>query len=113
MSIRQIEQLADALVSSSDSALTRGWARIAAESIFDLDLVRQVKLALMNRAAGEPTITVEDYENLLSTNGSWRVSEQQIVNITTVLPKLRALERYEKRCSSRRNRAIHHILVNN
>jgi hypothetical protein len=103
---QQIEELTRTLSGDSDSALTREWARTAAESTLDLARVQHVKLALLNRITA-----AQDQQNSSSRRLKSQGSEQSEENILLVLSELQALERYEQRFSSRRNRAIRKIVM--
>jgi hypothetical protein len=86
--LQQIKQLALEIAGDAASALRREKAREVAHAAIDLARVREVRIAILNRALGEQ-------------NGSaWPTG------LRRVIPELLKLDRYESRALARRNRAL-------
>ena len=132
---KQIEKLVHKIAGPRPDVLTRDWARTAAEAMLDLARVRWAKMDLLERAAGAPS---HEPRELLSADPDpqpalYTAAQQQATEsgdqatspaaaiptkgfaqyseaILQNLSELRALERYERRISSRRDRAIRQIV---
>jgi hypothetical protein len=100
----QAEELARAFADGSHSVLVNEKARTAAEATLDLARARQAKVAPMRIIAGLDT-HIEPRS--LASNIAPHMSEP--MTFLDALSKLAAIERYERRALSRRNRAIQWI----
>jgi hypothetical protein len=107
-SVRQIDGLARLFTGNSCNPIKRGWARIAAEAMFNLARVQHAKLTAMNRAASRSGTPDRDHEGLPNLE-VLQTFEQSSASIASVLSELRTLDRYEQRYSSQRDRAIRRI----
>ncbi len=128
---KQVEELTRKILGSNRDALTREFARSAAEATLDLARVRRMKIPLFERFAGEPIRNARELPSpgreaqpavnaavqqqasalgdqvLLSAGTrSHYKRDQKSDAIFQTLAELHVLERYERRISSRRDRAI-------
>jgi hypothetical protein len=137
VALKQVEKLARKIAGANPSALTLEWARSAAEAMLDLARVRRVKMDLLERAAEErscdprellsadldpqwrSTTTAQHQANASKDSGDpgllrvgaeppnelGKISEAMLQNLS----ELQALDRYERRMTSRLDRAIRQI----
>lgn len=111
---KQVEELLHLLAGDALDAEILGLAERAADAQADLVRVREVKTAVLkrtlmqtqrgNRTQPEPLASLTP---MLIGEGE---EEQQFVKaVQHILPELTAINRYERRAASRRNRAIHEL----
>ena len=111
---KQVERLARKIAGIGTSTFTLELARSAAEAMLDLARVRQTKVALLERvalsSAGQIQKTASENQIPFITAAlSAQDLEQESLAILRNLPELRVIERYERRISSRRDRAIRQV----
>jgi hypothetical protein len=132
VAVQQVGKLARKIAGSSRNPLTLEFARSTAEAMLDLARVRRIKKSLLEQIIDEPIHNPREllsptFKSHLNTSVQQQVTasrdlvpmsadtrshdgrEQKSDPTLQILLKLRALDRYEGRISSRRDRAIRQI----
>jgi len=109
---KQIEELSQLFAGDASDARFLGLAETAAEAQADLERVRKVKTAMIERALVQTQDGNPAQLQLLDSSRPMLVGEEEgersFVNaVRNILPDLTKINRYEKRAASRRDRAIH------
>jgi ATP-dependent Zn protease len=111
---KQIEELSQLFAGDASDARFLGLAETAADAQADLERVRQVKTAMLERAMMQTQGGNLAPPELLGSSGPLLIEEegeQSFVNaVRHILPDLIKINRYEKRAESRRNRAFHELV---
>jgi hypothetical protein len=97
---KRIERLARKIAGAAADVVALECARAAAQAEFDLAEVRQVKVAVIERAG----ILVEPIE--AGSSKSPNQPEHAHVAVRRALPELLKLDRYEKRATARRQQSL-------
>lgn len=109
---KQIEELAHLFAADASDARFLGLAETAAEAQADLERVRKVKTAMIERALVQTQGGNRAPSELLDSSGPMLAGEEEgersfVDAVRNILPDLTKINRYEKRAASRRDRAIH------
>lgn len=111
---KQIEELSQLFAGDASDPGFLGLAETAADAQADLERVRQVKTAMLERAMMQTQGGNRAPPELLGSSGPLLIEEegeQSFVNaVRHILPDLIKINRYEKRAESRRNRAFHELV---
>jgi hypothetical protein len=111
---KQIEELSQLFAGDASDARFLGLAETAADAQADLERVRKVKTAMIERALVQTQGGNRAPPKLLDSSGPLLIEEeegeQSFVNaVRHILRDLTKINRYEKRAASRRNRAFHEL----
>ena len=111
---KQLEELSRLFAGDASDAKMLGLAETAADGQADLTRVRNVKTAMLERALMKTQEGNRAQPELLDSSRPLLIGEaeeeQSFVNaVRHILPELTKIDRYERRATSRRNRAIHEL----
>lgn len=105
---RQIEELLHLFSGDASDARFLALAETAADAQADLERVRKVKTAMIERALVQTQGGNPAQLELLDSYVGEEEGERSFVDaVRNILPELTKINRYEKRAASRRERAIH------
>jgi hypothetical protein len=112
---KQIEEFSHLFAGDASDPRFLGLAETAADAQADLERVRQVKTAMLERAMMQTQGGNRAPPELLDSSGPLLIKEeegeQSFVNaVRHILPDLIKINRYEKRAASRRDRAFHELV---
>jgi hypothetical protein len=107
---QQLEQLARELAAGSANIFVRGWAESAAEALIHLARIRQVKLALFERLDSRLSAltTISDAEPPSDAPPADDLLNLGLLEL--LLNEIRIVASYERRLSSRRDKALAAVL---
>jgi hypothetical protein len=109
---KAIERLARKLAADSTNAVTLEQARTAAQAAFDLARIRQVKVAVIERMLAAGAHGAPQADRIVSdphgaeANTPSQEPELLAEAVQRAIPELIKLERYERRTSALRDRAL-------
>ena len=111
---KQLEELSRLFAGDASDAKILGLAERAADAQADLERVRKVKTAMLERALMKTQVGNRAQPELLDFSRPLLIGkgeeEEAFVNaVRHILPELTKIDRYEKRAASRRDRAIHEL----
>ena len=106
---KRLEELSRLFAGDASDEKILGLAERAADAQADLERVRKVKTAMLERALMQTRNRAQP-ELLDSSRPLFEGEEQPFVNaVQHILPELTKINRYEKRAASRRDRTIHEL----
>jgi hypothetical protein len=109
---KRIEKLACKIAGNAKDAITREWARTAAQAEFDLAQIRLVKVTLIERMVrgleGPQGRRVDAAETMPSAEAGARSAETDRLAeaVRRALPELVKLDRYERRAAALRDQGL-------
>jgi hypothetical protein len=110
---RAIERLARKIAGKSTNPIILEWARAAAQAEFDVERIREVKVAAIQQTLKIETCSLSQtaitYESL-EAEATPQSLERTARAARGALPELLKLERYQRRASARRDQALRALI---
>jgi hypothetical protein len=111
----RIERLARAIAGDATDAISLEYARTAAQAEFDLAQIRELKVALIQKAKNlkEVESAPAAEEGAIEATTTNSEPEREALALRRAVPDLLSLDRYERRAAARRVRAIRNLVARN
>ena len=106
----RIERLARAIAGDTIDAISLEYARTAAQAEFDLARIRELKVALIQKAKKLKQAEAAG-ENAIEATTTNLEPEREALALCRAVPDLLWFDRYERRAAARRVRAIRNFLA--